>query len=55
MDPTLSLLMANIASVKSSSLVLDPFVGTGKCLIDIARYLACHLIITSDFPKNGVL
>ena len=44
MDPTLSLLMANIASIKSSSLVLDPFVGTGKSLIDIPTYIACHLV-----------
>ncbi|KAF6028131.1 TRMT11 [Bugula neritina] len=38
MDPTLSLLMANMAGVTRSSLVLDPFVGTGSLLLACAHY-----------------
>ena len=30
MDPTLSFLMANMAGVNETSIVLDPFVGTGE-------------------------
>lgn len=36
MDPQLSLLMANLAKLKSHHLVLDPFVGTGSNLIAAA-------------------
>ena len=38
MDPLLSLVMANQACVKKSSLVYDPFVGTGSLLIGAAHF-----------------
>jgi len=34
MDPTLSLIMANMAKVCSGMLVCDPFVGTGSFSIN---------------------
>lgn len=37
MDPTLSLLMANQALVKSGDLVFDPFVGSGSLLVAAAK------------------
>lgn len=36
MEPTLSLLMANIAKIKDNDLVLDPFVGSGSLLVSAA-------------------
>lgn len=36
MEPMLSLLMANIARIKSSDLVFDPFVGSGSLLVSAA-------------------
>jgi len=38
MDPTLALLMANLAKVKIGSMVLDPFVGTGSLLLAAAEF-----------------
>ena len=38
MDPTLALLMANLATVKIGSMVLDPFVGTGSLLLAAAEF-----------------
>jgi len=38
MDPTLSLLMANLALVGAGKLVMDPFVGTGSLLISAAQF-----------------
>ncbi len=38
MDPTLSLLMANLILVKNGDLVLDPFVGTGSLLVAAAEF-----------------
>ena len=37
MDPTLSLLMANLAGVRDGDLVLDPFAGTGSILLAAAQ------------------
>lgn len=37
MDPTLSLIMSNMALVKNSDLVFDPFVGTGSLLVSAAH------------------
>ena len=37
MDPTLSLLMANLTGVKDGDLVLDPFAGTGSILLAAAQ------------------
>lgn len=37
MDPTLSLIMANVANIKENSLVYDPFVGSGSLLIGAAH------------------
>ena len=38
MDPTLALLMANIAKVSLGATVLDPFVGTGSLLLAAAEF-----------------
>jgi len=38
MDPTLSLLMANLAKVAAGHIVLDPFVGTGSLLLAAAEF-----------------
>lgn len=38
MDPTLALLMANIAKVDLGATVLDPFVGTGSLLLAAAEF-----------------
>ncbi|XP_042905973.1 tRNA (guanine(10)-N(2))-methyltransferase homolog [Parasteatoda tepidariorum] len=38
MDPLLSLVMANVACVKSGHLILDPFVGTGGLLVSAAHF-----------------
>jgi tRNA (guanine10-N2)-methyltransferase len=43
MDAELSLIMANQALVKSDSLVLDPFVGTGSFLITCSHFGAYTL------------
>ena len=37
MDPTLSLLMANLTGVRDGDLVLDPFAGTGSILLAAAQ------------------
>ena len=37
MDPTLSLLMANLTAVRDGDLVLDPFAGTGSILVAAAE------------------
>lgn len=49
MDPTLSLLMANLAQVNHTSITLDPFVGTGMLfaflpLIDCVTVRAYKLV-----------
>ncbi|PRD28412.1 UNVERIFIED_CONTAM: tRNA (guanine(10)-N2)-methyltransferase-like protein [Trichonephila clavipes] len=38
MDPLLSLVMANMAEIKSGDIVLDPFVGTGGLLVAAAHF-----------------
>ena len=38
MDPTLALLMANIAKVDLGATILDPFVGTGSLLLAAAEF-----------------
>jgi len=38
MDPTLSLLMSNLALVENGKLIMDPFVGTGSLLISAAQF-----------------
>lgn len=46
MDPTLSLIMANLAGVKQNDLVLDPFVGTG--MMSNAAGISCiHALRTN--------
>lgn len=35
MDPQLSLLMANLGKVSTGDLVLDPFVGSGKLIVNV--------------------
>jgi hypothetical protein len=36
MDPQLAMIMANVASVRKDSLVLDPFAGTGWRFLGIS-------------------
>uniref|UniRef100_V5HJ76 tRNA (guanine(10)-N(2))-methyltransferase TRMT11 n=1 Tax=Ixodes ricinus TaxID=34613 RepID=V5HJ76_IXORI len=38
MDPTLSVIMANMAQVRKNHLVLDPFVGSGSLLVPAAHF-----------------
>ena len=38
MDPTLSLLMANLTGIRNGDWVLDPFVGTGSLLLAAAQF-----------------
>ncbi|XP_074656260.1 tRNA (guanine(10)-N(2))-methyltransferase TRMT11-like isoform X2 [Tubulanus polymorphus] len=38
MDPGLSLIMGNMASVQKNDVVMDPFVGTGSLLVAAAHY-----------------
>lgn len=38
MDPTLSLVMANLAEVKSNDLIYDPFIGTGSIALAAAKF-----------------
>ncbi|XP_040575850.1 tRNA (guanine(10)-N(2))-methyltransferase homolog [Lepeophtheirus salmonis] len=38
MEPTLSLLMANLAKVSKGDLVLDPFVGTGSLILAASEF-----------------
>ncbi|KAG0409767.1 hypothetical protein HPB47_013122 [Ixodes persulcatus] len=38
MDPTLSVIMANMAQVQKNHLVLDPFVGSGSLLVPAAHF-----------------
>ena len=38
MDPTLALLMANVAKINLGATVLDPFVGTGSLLLAAAEF-----------------
>ena len=49
MDPQLSLLMANLTQVNPSSLVFDPFVGTGSILIACAQFGAQVMGSDIDF------
>ena len=49
MDPQLSLLMANLTQVNPSSLVFDPFVGTGSILIACAKFGAQVMGSDIDF------
>lgn len=49
MDPQLSLLMANQAQVRSSEVVLDPFVGTGSLLVAAAQFGAYVLGTDIDY------
>lgn len=37
MNPLLSLIMANMAQVTETSLIYDPFVGTGSLLVGAAH------------------
>lgn len=38
MDPTLSLIMANMAKIKKNDIVLDPFVGSGSVFVPAAYF-----------------
>ncbi|CAL1535145.1 unnamed protein product [Lymnaea stagnalis] len=49
MDACLSLVMANLAQVKESDLVLDPFVGSGGLLVSSAHYGAYVLGTDIDY------
>ena len=62
MDPTLALIMANMANVKQNTLIYDPFVGTGmgilhkqyeikstSAAISFTFYLHCKAIIAALF------
>ena len=46
MDPTLALLMANLACVTDESLTIDPFVGSGSLIIAAAQFGS--LVLGSD-------
>ncbi|ESO02281.1 hypothetical protein HELRODRAFT_132449, partial [Helobdella robusta] len=50
MDPTLSMIMANMAHVREGSLVYDPFVGTGSLLVSCAHF-GGH-VMGSDIDYN---
>ncbi|XP_070392050.1 tRNA (guanine(10)-N(2))-methyltransferase homolog isoform X2 [Dermacentor albipictus] len=49
MDPTLSVIMANMAKVKKSHLILDPFVGSGSLLVPAAFFGAYVLGTDLDY------
>lgn len=49
MDPTLSIIMTNMAKVKPNHLVLDPFVGSGSLLVPAACFGACVLGTDIDY------
>ena len=48
MDPTLSFLMANMAGVNDTSIVLDPFVGTGEVTASWSSSLTLLKQLTSN-------
>ncbi|XP_064597359.1 tRNA (guanine(10)-N2)-methyltransferase homolog isoform X2 [Liolophura sinensis] len=49
MDPTLSLIMTNLAEIKENHLVFDPFVGTGSLLVPSAHFGAYVLGTDIDY------
>ncbi|KAI1290177.1 tRNA (guanine(10)-N2)-methyltransferase -like protein [Halotydeus destructor] len=49
MNPTLSLLMANIAKVKMGDVVVDPFVGSGSILVAAAHFGGLVMGMDIDF------
>jgi len=53
MDPMLSMIISNMASVKDSDLVFDPFVGTGSLLVACAHHGA--YIVGTDIDYNLLL
>lgn len=50
MDPVLALIMGNMGMARSSSLVYDPFVGTGSLLIAAAHFGAFTLGADISYP-----
>lgn len=52
MDPLLSLIMANMANVDATSIIFDPFVGTGSLLVG-AAHCGAH-VLGADLDYNLV-
>ena len=55
MDAHLSLIMANQARVQENHLVMDPFVGTGRCLGSTDWFLLFSTLSYSDKQKFCLL
>ena len=52
MDPEISFAMSNMALVRPSSFVFDPFVGTGSLLVAAAKHGA--FVAGTDIDYNCV-